>query len=472
MPRKTQQPQSSTMPSPTSVVVVSDPRNAHMSPLNLLRKKSQQHYQHQHQYPAKVWKCQASCKSKRALNPIRAIVDALVDDVKMGYQREDRKDPISLALGDPTVSSKLKPCKAAVDAVMRAVGSANHAASYVNASGTPEARIAVANYHSYHEHIIGPENVVITNGCSGALELALNTLLDPGSTVLVPQPGFPLYQMIAEAHGASVCHYPLLSDQNWECDFDHMESIMASTKDVRAIIINNPSNPTGAVFSECHLKRIINFAFKHRLPILSDEVYGDITFAPNKFHPIAQVAARMGRQVPIITASGLAKQFLVPGWRAGWLAFHDNIYGSLNDIQLGVQRLAQIQLGASHLAQAAIPVLLSPSTPGVAEWKHELKETLERQCMFLCNMLSHCEGLEVIPAQGAMYVIVKIDCQRLCVADDIDFARQLLEEENVFVLPGTAFGVRNVFRVVFSSPGIVLEAAALRINSFCQRNAV
>jgi len=387
----------------------------------------------------------------------------------MGYQRADGKDPISLAQCDPAASSALKPCNAALDAVARALRERHHSASYLNASGSPEARVAVAHHHSYHEHIIGADNIVIANGCSGALQLALDTLLDPGTTVLVPHPGFPLYQMIAESNGAKVIEYHLLQDRNWECDMDHLESIMASSTNVRAIIINNPSNPTGAVFSEYHLKQIVSFAAKHHLPIVSDEIYGEITFAPHKFHPMALVAAKMGRQVPVITASGISKQFLVPGWRVGWLAFHDNNYNSLQGIQDGVKRLAQIQLGASHLAQAAVPVLLSLATPGVAEWKKNVKETLEQQAIFFCDIISRCDGLEVIPPQGAMYVIVKVDCRQLGLSDDTEFARRLLEEENVFVLPGSAFGVPNVFRAVISSPGSVLETASLRIHDFCQR---
>eukprot|EP00525_Craspedostauros_australis_P010495 CAMPEP_0198133098 /NCGR_PEP_ID=MMETSP1442-20131203/59387_1 /TAXON_ID= /ORGANISM="Craspedostauros australis, Strain CCMP3328" /LENGTH=515 /DNA_ID=CAMNT_0043794203 /DNA_START=335 /DNA_END=1882 /DNA_ORIENTATION=- len=296
--------------------------------------------QHGSQAQETGWECPASEKSKRTINPVRPIIDSILKDIKMGYQRADGKDPISLAQCDPAASSALKPCNAALDAVARALRERHHSASYLNASGSPEARVAVAHHHSYHEHIIGADNIVIANGCSGALQLALDTLLDPGTTVLVPHPGFPLYQMIAESNGAKVIEYHLLQDRNWECDMDHLESIMASSTNVRAIIINNPSNPTGAVFSEYHLKQIVSFAAKHHLPIVSDEIYGEITFAPHKFHPMALVAAKMGRQVPVITASGISKQFLVPGWRVGWLAFHDNNYNSLQGIQDGVKRLA------------------------------------------------------------------------------------------------------------------------------------
>jgi tyrosine aminotransferase len=225
--------------------------------------------------------------------------------------------------GDATVGGNLPPCTAAMEALVHAALCKPHAAGYANACGTPEARFAIAKYHSYREHEIRPDNVIVANGCSGALELALTSLLDPGTTLLVPQPGFPLYQVIAESHGANVVHYRLDPDRNWECDMDHLEEIMARHPNVRAMVTNNPSSPTGSVFSERHIVQILEFARKHRLPIVADEVYGDLTFGPNQFHPMAQMAARLGKQVPIITASGISKQFLLPGWRVGWLTFHD-----------------------------------------------------------------------------------------------------------------------------------------------------
>lgn len=201
-----------------------------------------------------------------------------------------------------------------------------HAAGYVNALGTTAAREAIARYHSSKEHTIDADNVIIANGCSGALELALTALLDPGTILLVPQPGFPLYQVIAESHGASVLPYRLDPDRQWQVDLDYLEQILLPYRGssvIRGIIVNNPSNPTGGVFSKSHLIQIVEFCRQHRLPIVADEVYGNLVFRENAFHPMAQVAAEMGRHVPVITASGLAKQFLLPGWRIGWITFHD-----------------------------------------------------------------------------------------------------------------------------------------------------
>lgn len=196
---------------------------------------------------------------------------------------------------------------------------------YAPACGTIAARNAIAEYHSYPERTLHPDHVVVANGCSGALELALTALLDEETILLVPQPGFPLYQVIAESHGASVRHYHLDPNQNWQVDLNDLEQLLIShQKMVRGVVINNPSNPTGAVFTKQHLVDIITLCERHRVPIIADEIYGDITFDESRpFHPLARVVAQERSQLPVITASGLGKQFLIPGWRVGWIVFHD-----------------------------------------------------------------------------------------------------------------------------------------------------
>ena len=379
-------------------------------------------------------------------------------------------------LGDPTVGGNLPPCPVAIENVVANALKKPHEAGYANACGIPEARRAIADYHSYPEHSITSDNVIVANGCSGALELALTALLDEDMYLLVPQPGFPLYQVIAESHGAKILQYrlKLTENNNWECDMEHLRDVVSKhhrTNRIGGIVVNNPSNPTGAVFSERHLTQILDFAAENRLPIVADEVYRDLTFGNNIFHPMAKIAGKMGRIVPVITASGLAKQYLLPGWRVGWVTFHDNIYGSLREVELGANRLAQVILGASCLVQSVIPNLLIANSPNLIEWKQDLRMTLEHQASFLCDKLARCQALNVILPQGAMYAMVEIDCTLFSdIQNDIEFSSKLLKEENVFVLPGSAFGMTNVFRVVYCSPESFLDAAATRISNFVERH--
>ena len=374
-----------------------------------------------------------------------------------------------------------------MEAIVRAVLRKPHTASYTHACGALDARRAIAAHHSVPGHPpLDPEHVIVTNGCSGALELVLASLLDPGTSLLVPQPGFPLYEEIAVSNGANVMKYRLDPTRNWECDMDHLEEILSESSrnknnnEIRAMVINNPSSH-GAVFSEKHLLELLDFALKHRLLIVSDEVYGDLTFGNNTFHPLAVVAGpRHGSQVPVITTSGLSKQFLVPGWRIGWATFQDNVWGSLHDIEAGARKLATLQHGCvSHLQQSTIPTLLSPNTQGLASWKEQLRATLDHQARFLCSELdANCNGLAMLsPPQGSMYTILRLDLDYFChssssvvIANDVDFCRELVREENVFVLPGSSFGVPNTIRVAFSANDSILEQASSRIAEFCRRH--
>jgi tyrosine aminotransferase len=176
---------------------------------------------------------------------------------------------------------------------------------------------------------------------------------------------------------------------------------------------------------------------------------------------------------------------LIPGWRLGWLIFQDSFNGSIQAVKKGAQRLAQVVLGASRLAQVVIPAVLDPpnvaDVAAIAQWKENFYTKVENQAALLCGLLKECQGLEVIQPRGAMYAMVKIHTHLFDedISDDISFMKLLLEEENIVVLPGRAFGLDQeqecdtpVFRVVFCAPEDVLRCASERISSFCSRHVL
>jgi tyrosine aminotransferase len=251
--------------------------------------------------------CLASAKSLRTSNPIRALVDPIIaSSIKFGKLRGD-KDLISLALGDPSSSNveevdmeAFSPCSVLLEAAVQSALSRSHT-GYCNACGSMEAREAVAHHYSIPEYDLTYEDVVIASGCSGALELAITAMLDNEGTkrsiIFLPEPGFPLYQVIASSHGSQVKYYKLDPNKNWQVDIEDLDQLLCTSmrenEDVRGIVINNPSNPCGRVHSVQHLEDILLLASKYQLPILSDEVYGDMTFNGAVYHPICHVAARL-----------------------------------------------------------------------------------------------------------------------------------------------------------------------------------
>jgi tyrosine aminotransferase len=183
------------------------------------------------------------------------------------------------------------------------------------------------------------------------------------------------------------------------------------------------------------------------------------------------------------TCAILLETDLVPGWRLGWIIFQDSCHESIQEVKKGAQRLAQVVLGASRLAQVAIPAVLDPSNESdaasIAQWKENLYAQVENQAALLYGLLNECHGLEVIRPQGAMYAMVQIHVHLFDedIYDDVSFMKLLLEEENIVVLPGRAFGLGRecdtaVFRVVFCAPEDTLRCASERISSFCSRHAL
>ena len=173
-------------------------------------------------------------------------------------------------------------------------------------------------------------------------------LLNPGDNILLPKPGFPLYQVICDAHKIQCKFYDLLPEKNWEVDVAQLESLV--DENTKAILVNNPSNPCGSVYSKEHLEQILAVADHHKLPVIADEIYGDMVFGDNIFFPMASLT----KTVPVVAVGGLAKKFLIPGWRVGWLMVHDR-NDVLKEVRTAYFKLSQLILGANSLVLVRLP---------------------------------------------------------------------------------------------------------------------
>lgn len=280
------------------------------------------------------------------------------------------------------------------------------------------------------------DDVVLASGCSHALEMAIVAIADPGQNILVPQPGFPLYSTLCRPNQIETRQYRLRMEEDGRIDLDHLETLIDGQ--TRAIIINNPSNPTGVVFPREHLEQILQLAHKHKasdermnfsivmhthtfqLPIIADEIYGDLVYAANvKFHPLATLTPR----VPIITCDGIGKRYLVPGWRLGWLIVHDR-YGVLSAVKQGIVALSQKIVGPCALVQAALPRILR-ETP--QHFFDNTKKLLAANANVVYSVLSQVPGLKPLRPQGAMYCMVGFDPELY--GDESQFVQQLIAEE-------------------------------------------
>lgn len=396
----------------------------------------------------------ASQRSRNVFNPIRSVVDSLVIP-----EASEEKPMIPLSLGDPTVFGNFRIHSTTEDSLIQNLKSGKFN-GYGPSVGHLSAREAIAAVHSDPEKApLTAEDVVLTSGGSGAISLCIQSCADEGDNILVPTPGFPLYTTIAQTYGIESRSYNLLPEQSWEADLEHLEQLVDER--TRLLILNNPANPTGSVYSKKHLLQLLDFAERHRLIVLTDEIYGKMVFQGHTFHPLASLSS----EVPILTVSGLAKQYLCPGWRVGWILIH-NKKDRLKDIGPAIKRMSQLILGPCTLIQSAIPAMLQ-ETPQA--WYDELNARIEQQANFINGKLKQIPGLRPVDAQGAMYTMVEVLPEEFeNIKDGTDFAQQLLNEEFVFVLPGSCFGAPNFFRIVFCAPENVLADACQRIENFCQ----
>ena len=366
---------------------------------------------------------------------------------------------IPLSIGDPTLYGNLPPPPGATEELTRIL-SAGKDNGYIPAMGNLKARQAVAASLTTPTHEVLASEVAITCGCSHALLLAMDVLCESGSTVLLPSPGFSLYRTLADYLGVEYKLYDLDPANNWEVDLAQLESLV--TPKTSAILVNNPSNPCGSNYSESHLKAILAVAERHNLPVISDEVYAHMVFEGEKFFSLQTVSTK----VPVLVCGGLAKRYMVPGWRVGWVALCDREKRLANGgVPAGLMRLSQTILGATSFVQAAIPYVME-HTP--AEYYASSLNTLQENAKAFLAAIEGTPGLTVVVPKAAMYCMVGID---LAVfpkfPSDVEFSQALLDEQQVFVLPGSCFTMPSYFRVVLCAPKDKMTDAATRIKAFC-----
>ncbi|GAM19912.1 hypothetical protein SAMD00019534_030870, partial [Acytostelium subglobosum LB1] len=408
---------------------------------------------------AKTWNVVVSDAANNTTNPIRAIVDT------GRYKPNPEKVVIPLSIGDPCVFGNLNSDQLVNDTLIANINS-NKFNGYPPSIGYEAARAAIAKFVETETSPLTPADVITACGASGAIELSLTALLNPGDNILIPKPGFSLYECISNSKGFNVKHYNLLPEKSWEIDIEHLKSLIdARTK---CIMVNNPSNPCGSNYSVEHLKEILKVADEYCIPIISDEIYAGMTFGDSVFTPMAALT----KTVPILSIGGIAKRFLVPGWRLGWVAVHHHgQFEHKQQIRKAIHSLSQLILGPNSLVQSILPTILDKNNAQINKFFVDVNKTLESHSTFTFDTLSKVEGLAPITSGGTMYQMIGLDTSKFeDISDDVEFMGKLLQEESVFVLPGTVFGMKNYFRIVFCAPLEKLDEAYKRIQVFCDKH--
>ena len=279
-----------------------------------------------------------------------------------------------------------------------------------------------------------------------------------------PRPGFALYKTICGVYGIPYDFYNCSADNNWEVDLMDLKSKICD--ETVAILICNPSNPTGSSFSEKHLKDIVEVAEQSGLAVIADEIYANMTFSGKKFTYTHQVSDK----VPVFSVGGIAKQYLAPGWRLGWFVIHNRSNRVTAEMRGQLVSMCQRVLGPCGPIQGALPEILL-NTP--ASYYTELNSKLEDAGKTFASELKGVKGLTPIMPGGAMYLMVTIDMEKFKksgIKNDMEFCERMISEQSVFCLPGCAFDFPGSFRIVVTVPKDKIKVATDRIRQFCEDN--
>lgn len=358
---------------------------------------------------------------------------------------------IYLNIGDPNQFDFDTPPHV-LEAIERALRARKN--GYAPSVGYPESLEAVREWAAA-KGIRAVRDVFIGHGASEPIELALTALVNPGENVLVPAPGYPLYNAVLAKLEAEENPYYLDEDNGWQPDPEDVAArVNART---RALVLVNPNNPTGSVCSRETLEGLLAVAARPRLAVLVDEIYDRMVYDGTAMVS----AAALREDVPCITFGGLAKVFLGPGLRIGWGV----VSGPARTVRPWIEAIHQLcraRLCASGPVQLALPAALR----GPTDYLREVMARLTRRRDLTVKLLGGVPGLRVVPPRGAFYAFVRIETPGV---DDRVWVRELIHRTGVVVVHGSGFGQRPGtahFRVVFLPPEAVLREAYAAIGDF------
>ncbi len=331
---------------------------------------------------------------------------------------------------------------------------------YSDSKGIYPARVAVMQYFQ-QQGILGVsvDDIYIGNGVSELIVMSLQALLNNGDEVLIPAPDYPLWTAAVSLSSGKPVHYQCDEENHWFPNIQDIENkITAKTK---AIVLINPNNPTGSVYSEKVLVEIIALARQYNLIIFSDEIYDKVLFDQAQHIP----TARLADDVLIITMGGLSKNYRIAGFRAGWMVLSGPKHHASGYIE-GLDILSSMRLCANVPCQHAIQTAL-----GGYQSINELvtgEGRLLKQRNLAIKLINEIDGLSCQPAAGAMYLFVKVDAKKFNITDDEQMVLDILKQEKILLVHGRAFNIKqaNYFRLVFLPHVDELTTAIEKLKRF------
>jgi alanine-synthesizing transaminase len=317
------------------------------------------------------------------------------------------------------------------------------AQGYVDSRGLFAARKAVMQYYQ-NQGVKNSfiEDVYIGNGVSELISLVMTALLNTDDEVLIPSPDYPLWTTVVGLQGGKAVHYECDESNDWNPDIQDIENKINSK--TKAIVLINPNNPTGAVYTKETVKQVVKLAEKYQLILFSDEIYDKIIYDTAKHFS----AAGLSEEILIVTMGGLSKNYRAAGFRGGWMILTGAKHKAKSYIE-GLNFLFSTRLCANVITQLGIQTAL-----GGYQSINDLVSNdgrLAKQMNLAYAKLNAIPGVSCVKPKGALYLFPKFDLDVFTFKDDNEFVMTLLEEQKILVVGGQGFNFtkKDHFRIVF-----------------------
>ena len=355
-----------------------------------------------------------------------------------------------LNIGDP-VQFGFQPPENVKQAMIDAINNGNN--FYARSEGLPELTHEIAKKENAKGLSISSENILVTNGVSEGLDMVISSIVEEGDEVLLPGPYYPPYASYVRLHGG----IPIEFSVDLNSSSPNIDDIKSKiTSKTVAICLISPNNPTGLVFNENSLKKIIDVANEHNLYIICDEIYDQIVF-DEKFTGIGKVAG----DSPVIILNGFSKVHLMSGWRIGYIAFNNS--SQLDNIRENLPKLARVRISTNLPVQYAALESLNGPQDYIPKFVSELKTHRD----YVVKRLNEMNDISCSNPKGAFYAFPKIENNPF--KSDKEFVLNLLKSKGVLAVHGSGFGTKygsGYFRLVFLPNMEILNSALDKIEDF------
>ena len=366
------------------------------------------------------------------------------------------KDVIGLGAGEPDFDTPDNIKKAAIDAIQAGD------TKYTAVDGTKDLKEAIVKKFKRENNLnYTIDQITVGAGGKHVIYNLMMATLNKGDEVIIPAPYWVSYPDIVLLAGANPIVIECSEEQGFKLSAKDLEAKI--TNNTKCLILNSPSNPTGACYSEQEIKNLSQVLKRNpHVNILSDDIYEHITYDNFKFFTIAQIPEIKNK---VITMNGVSKSYAMTGWRIGYAAGDKDIIKAIAKIQ------SQSTTNPSSISQAAAVEALN----GKQDFIPVRAKAFQERRDFVVNSLNAIEGISCLKPQGAFYVfpnckglIGKKDKSGKKITNDTEFVQSLLENNDVAVVQGSAFGLEGFFRISYATSMEKLEIAMKRIKSFCE----